>query len=151
MRMSEFAKVARASMLPTIHLAGVRFGMELGENEVALVHNLHWYWYGTAAAGSNSVSFGLFRKTDSLPPNVWSDHTDTIWLIRDSKKFVTESVSIGGNGNVVFPAPIPLIRPPQLITQIAVILTSCIGMRLYYTVQKLTTADMAKLMAKDHA
>ena len=149
----ESVKVARAGMSVALTLEGTPFPMHLGDNEVAILLSLYYWWYGALGAGSNNAGMGLWRKTDSDPPggDLLTDHTDMLWNIIESVEFVTESVVASGKDHIIFPWPLVLIRPPRLMTWMQVFASLRVEVRLFYLIQEISDEELAKLMVKDHA
>jgi hypothetical protein len=135
---------------PTI--VGEKFNLNVGDKEVIEVRSLYCYMAVMGlTAGCNSVYLGLYRKSEKLPKNIgYKDDGDMIWSTRWQRHFVTESVGSSKSEYIIFPKPIILLRPPQLVHQYNNFVSVVVQMRLYYTIKKLSSQELAKLMIKDH-
>lgn len=138
--------------LASLTITGKKANLNIGEKEVIELRSLHYYMCALGvAAGANSVYLGLYRKSEKLPKSIgYGNDSDEVWATRWVEKFVTESISLSKNGYIVFPKPILLLRPPQMVHQYSNFIGLDIQMRLYYTIKKLPSQELAKLMIKDH-
>lgn len=150
-RLPETVKIARVGLSATTNFEGDRAPINLGRDEVVLLMSLYYWWSAFLSAGENIINIGLWKRTDTDPPAVLTDHTDLIWSTRHVKKFVTESVSASGNELIHFPKPLILIRPPRVIASRAIATSATVDVRLFYQILKVSKDQMAMLMMKDHA
>jgi len=149
----ETVKIAHAGLV--IAAAGIiegkTFSVTVGKGEVIHLLALNWYVNGVLAAGNNTWDIGLWKKPDSQPSSIFTDHTDLVYGLTTGKKFVAESVPISEKGDFYFPQPFVLIRPPRMIARTSVTTSATIKMTIYYKIVKVSEAEMIKLMMKDHA
>ena len=146
----ESVKIARAQLNLDTSLEGAKFPVYLGDDEVAVLLSIYYYWSMAATAGFNVAQFGLWRKTDTDPAAMESDHTDMIWEGVSALSYVTESLQLSGSEHIILPWPLILVRAPRLVgLRIGAI--AAVYMRLYYLIQKVSDEELAKLMVKDHA
>ncbi|MBA7687601.1 hypothetical protein ES703_96065 [subsurface metagenome] len=146
----ESVKMVRAQLSLDTSMGGVKFPIHLGDDEVAVLLSLYWYWSMAATAGYNIVQLGLWRKTDTDPAAMESEHTDMIWEGVSALSYVTESLQLSGSEHIILPWPLILVRAPRLVgLRIGAI--AAVYMRLYYLIQKVSDEELAKLMVKDHA
>lgn len=135
---------------------GLPFNINLGLNEVIILKALHFWWSGTGVLGTNSVILGLWRKTDTDPPDslLGTASDDLLWSEQGQFQMpaALESIWTSDHGGEEFPEPhFFLIRAPRLIARTVAITGVVIQVRLYYTIRKVSERDMAELMMKDHA
>ena len=148
----ESVKIARVGFSLGTAIEGERFPIHLGDNEVAILLSIYYCWYTMATAGYNVMQVGLWRKTDTNPPAMESDHTDMIWEWTDARQFAAAtSMQFSGQDHIILPWPLILIRAPRLVGLRMNVTTAYINMRLYYLVQKISDEKLAELMVKDHA
>ncbi|MBA7678312.1 hypothetical protein ES703_86585 [subsurface metagenome] len=152
MALPESVKTSRVSIAADTSMGGVPFPMHLGDNEVAVLLSIWYFWYGAPTAASNIVYFGLWRKTDSDPSAMGTAHTDMLWRLSEHVlSAVGGTVRTSGKGHVILPWPLILIRPPRLVGLRAAFASATVDMQLFYTIQKVSDEELAKLMVKDHA
>jgi len=150
-QLPETVKIARADLAGVTALVGTPFPMNLGVNEVAILLSFYWSAIGTPVAGTNLGYIGLWRKTDADPAAIMVVHTDMIWSLRVQILHVAETVRSSWHEHVILPWPLILIRAPRLIGLSDTFTAVTIQMRLFYTIQKVSDEELAKLMVKDHA
>lgn len=150
-QIKESVKISRLAHTPGALISGLPFAMNMGKNEVILLMALDFSWSGIGAAGENIISVGLWKKTDTDPVTVITDHSDMIWTRVIRVKHVAESIGTSGSEFLVFPAPLVLIRAPRIVGTSAVFTSPQTIMRIHYKILKVTDKDLAELMVKDHA
>lgn len=148
---SDSIKVASLIIFPGTTIAGSPFQVNMGKNEVILLHAIYVWWKGVPAAGSNMVRMGLWRKTDTNPTGVDIVHSDMVWATAWQYQFITESIPSSGSEYIKFPKPLVFIRAPRLVHIRSVMLSVSASMQIYYTIEKLSDTKIAELMVKDHA
>lgn len=135
-----------------IAVAGVPFGLKLGDKEVMAVWSMYYWAILGLAAGASQVWMGLWRKTDSNPETAdWTRKSDFLWDRICSHHFITESLEADDSEQVGFDPPLVLIRAPRLVARRSTAASGTVKMRLYYTIEKVTDEELARLMVKDHA
>lgn len=147
----ESVKIARAGLPLALTLEGLPFPVNLGQNEVMVLLSLYYTFEITVTVGFCTTRFGLWRKTDTNPAAMQTDHTDMIWETGDARVYVNESTESSDREHVIFPWPLILIRPPRLVGLRIQADASHVDMRLYYLIQKVSDEKLAELMVKDHA
>lgn len=150
-RMPESVKMASARLSLDTGVTGVVFPLRLGMNEVAVLLSLYYAGYMLPTAGYNVLMFGLWRKSDTDPPAMESDHTDMLWETVDSRQYTTESLSFTVREHVIFPQPLALLRAPRLVGTRLNTTAAYINMRLFYFNRTVSDEELARLMVKDHA
>lgn len=150
-QIKDSVKISRIAHVPGAILSGLPFAMNMGKNEVILLMALDFSWNGVAAAGENIISVGLWKKTDTDPTTVITEHSDMLWTRVIRVKHVAESVGSSGSEFLVFPAPLVLIRAPRIVGTSAVFTSPQTIMRLQYRILKVSDKDLAELMVKDHS
>lgn len=140
-----------AFLVPSGAVMGSKFPVNLGLDEIMLLEALFYSHNLVPAAGMNSTSVGLYRKSEKLPITIFSSKdSDIVWSTKDVGMFVTESMTVSWSKMIYFPLGFKLIRPPQLLGQFAGGASDGIMMRLYYRIKKIRKAEMVDLMLKDH-
>ncbi|MBA7682112.1 hypothetical protein ES703_90458 [subsurface metagenome] len=147
----ESVKIARVELPLDLALSGSPFPVNMGHDEIMVLLSLYCTWEMTATAGYDIVRFGLWRKSDTDPVAMRTDHTDMIWETSDVRLFVTESMAFSSREHIVFPHPLVLIRPPRLVGLRVQTAGAHVDMRLYHIIRKVSSDELAKLMVKDHA
>lgn len=147
----ESLKTVLNFIVPSGAVKGVKFDINLGNNEVIILEALYYSHNMVPAVGMNATSLGLYRKSEKLPVTIFSNNdSDLIWSNKDVGKFVVETMKVSWSEMIYFPLGFTLIRPPQLLGQFTGGASDGIMMRLYYRIKKISDAEMAKLMLKDH-
>ncbi|KKL89745.1 hypothetical protein LCGC14_1911620 [marine sediment metagenome] len=155
--MPESVKVARAGHViatPTT-IAGEKFDIKIGPDEIMVLLAFHWWWRAElGAAGVGDVVMGLWRKSETMPPgnDCFEESPDMIWAQTDT--IFTTAVGQDDLSNAAYitlPWPLTLIRPPQFVMRTTRLLNIRAEMRLYYLLREISNVDLAKLMVKDHA
>lgn len=125
-----------------------------GEDEVALALAVEWHHHYAGAAGNISWSY-LWKKSHpeefkgnssvvNLPGNE-SDIIDT-----ELASFTTSPSQMVKTEYRVFPYPVVLLRPLQLVSQSYVDGITHVYVSVWYVLEKITAEALARLMVKDH-
>lgn len=147
-------RVAKASIDCTNALVYSQIPILPGEDEVALLLATNWLLVNTVA---NRIEALIWRKAHpATKGNIFAQFVIEEDVIDYEQNFMVSTTAAGEwQGTVarykVYPQPLVLIRPPQLVTVGLVGTSGLVVVTCYYTLQRVTDEQLAKLMVKDHA
>lgn len=148
------AKCGYPTGVPSANPVYIPVPIQIGPMEVALLHASQWI-IATVAPNSDSLQSVLWRKsapaTKATILTTWREDTDVIDYYAISNEWTT---AVGYSDSYKqmyknFPHPLVIIRPPQLVAQSVAAQTS-VNLWLWYTTRRVSEAQMAELMVKDH-
>lgn len=155
----ESVKVAIAGQAaPDTNVNAIRVPIIMGKNEVAIVLAVRAIDSITTGTHNHIANWALWKKSDETWPEadlkITSLAKNSDILIAGS--FVTNTATQGGKGyksvdDFIFPYPQVLLRPPQFLYQYDSQTGQKIGIMVYYVIQEVKDAELARLMVKDHA
>lgn len=132
----------------------VEIPIKPGDDEVALVLAVEWHHHYAGAAGNLTWSY-LWKK--SYPAEFKGNSTIVNLPGNESDIIDTELASFAVSPSQmikteyrVFPYPVVVLRPLQLVSQSYVDAITHVYVSVWYVFQKVTEESLARLMVKDH-
>lgn len=151
----ETIKVARASITTTAALQYESVPINPGVDEVAIIRAIEWQSFFIKEA--DDIQFGwLWRRSKpATVPNIetnWVRNNDVLDNFYDSMVWSTAVgwAHVYNRHYKLLPAPIVLLRSPQLVALSSAASGGAINVSLWYQIQTLADKELAKLMVKDH-
>ena len=151
----ETVKVAKVYLAPsTTVLTYAKIPIEIGEDEVALLMAVKWISQNNVA---NVLTSWIWKRSyPNVDPRIPARFDEDSNVIDYEQYYRVIDTNVGAyEGSrtryYVLPYPMVLIRSPQLVTQATVSGVSMVNLICWYVNQKVTDAQLAELMVKDHA
>lgn len=149
-------KLARAQHLSTIvETLEKRFRLELGENEVALVHKI--IFNVDLFAVATAVKIGVYRKTKGdlnsnigIRDEVVDDDNWIAWSSYDTG-LAAFTGTMAFKDDINFSPPLVLVRAPRLVLRNLDAESAAALCTIYYSIKTVDKKNLAQLLMKYHA
>ena len=157
-KLPEIVRVARVGVTTINGMVAAPVKLAVGKDEVAVLLAVR-FKIDDMSGGVNDATLRwcIYRKSEGDPPEgslITQDIQDNDDIIAGGGFYavlVTSGAVFGTlTEDFVFPYPVVLVRPCQVLFETSYVGIQC-GMYLYYLRQKIGDDDLTKLLVKDHA